>query len=155
MGVRRRRFLQAAFVALVAAAGAWLWMNASMARLSKKFIPEMHRLEALRDGLDAMKRAVVRHDLVLAGLPSAGPLLDWSWRDLTRIEFAEYDVLAAEDRTSFVSARVSFTVGGFAADGSRVERSATVPVRVEIGEGDCLLSAGVSDDGWAQRSVER
>jgi hypothetical protein len=155
MGVGRRNVLRAALAVVLAAAGVWLWMNASMTRLSKAFIPEMHRLGALRDGLDGIRRALLKHDLLLAGLPTCGPLVDWAWRDLSRLEFAEYDLLGAEDRTSFVTARVTFTVGGFAADGSRIERRATVPVRVEIGEGDCLLSASVGDDGWANRSTER
>ena len=76
-------------------------------------------LAAFNSLLDGIRRAIVTHDLVLSGLPTCGPLLDWSWRDLTRLEFAQYDVLGTEDRTRFVTARVAFTVGGFAADGSR------------------------------------
>src|SRR6202171_4355410 len=104
MGARRRTFLWAVSAAVVGAAAVWLFMNGSMARLSKAFIPRMRRLEALRDGLDGIRRAIVTHDLVLSGLPTCGPLLDWSWRDLTRLEFAQYHVLGTDDRARSAAA---------------------------------------------------
>jgi hypothetical protein len=152
----RRRALSLGLVAvLLVAGGVWLWLNGSMARLRSRFVPEMKRLEALRDGLDELRRAVRTRDASRHGLAGAEPLVEWAWTDLSRIAFVEYDVLAARDLETSVESRVTITVGGIARDGSRVERSAAVPVRVGLAAGGRRLETSLPDDGWRRDAVER
>ncbi len=119
-----------------AAAGFWLFENASMPRLRARFVPEMKRLEALRDGLDGLRRAIRRRAPDAPGLSGAAPLVGWAWKDLVRVDWVEFDVLGANDLGTAVEARATFGVGGVAVDGSRVEREGVVPVRVAIGPGN-------------------
>ena len=64
-------------------------------------------------------------------------------------------MLAARDLGDAVEARVTFTVGGIARDGARVERSAIVPVRVAIAAEEDASGTAVLERRLAERAVER
>src|SRR5512143_610674 len=154
MAPGKRRFLLVV-LALTAAAGVWLFENASVPRLRARFVPQMKRLEALRDGLDSLKRAIRLRTADAPGLSGAAPLVGWAWRDLARADWVEVDVLGAKDLVASVEARATFRVGGVAVDGSRLEREGVVPVRVEIGPGNAGAGIAVVEDGWVLRAGER
>jgi len=152
----RKRQAALALLALAAAAlGVWLFENASLPRLRARFVPEMKRLEALRDGLDGLRRAIRLRAPDAPGLSGAGPLVGWAWKDLARVDWVEFDVLGANDLVTAVEARATFRVGGVAVDGSRVEREGLVPVRVAVGPKDAGTAIAVVEDGWMLRSSER
>ncbi|HSB35973.1 MAG TPA: VCBS repeat-containing protein, partial [Thermoanaerobaculia bacterium] len=155
MAPAKRRLLLATLALALAAAGVWLFENASISRLRARFVPEMKRLEALRDTLDDLRHAVRTRRPDAAALAGAAPLVGWAWKDLARVEWVEVDVLGARDLVTAVEARATFTVGGFAADGSRVEKEGVVPVRVAVGPGNARSGAEVIEDGWMLRATER
>lgn len=151
--MRRRIALALAAVAL-AGAGAWLFWNASMARLQARFVPEMRRYEALRDGLDALRRAAGEGTAEPA-LGGEKPFLAWAREGLTSLAFVEYDVRSVEDDGAVVLATAVWTVGGFRADGTRVQRSVLLSHRAEILAPAHLQLLRVVEDGWRARAVER
>ncbi|HEV8268491.1 MAG TPA: CRTAC1 family protein [Thermoanaerobaculia bacterium] len=153
-GPRRRRWWVFLLLAPLAVFGVWLSQNAPLSRLVERFVPEMKRLEAFRDGLDAVRAALLSGNVAPPNVDGAGPLVDWARRDLVRVDFAEYDVLHARDGEKVVRGRVAFRVGGVRADGARVERTTELPVEATIGEGNCLLVARLVDDGWTMRARE-
>jgi hypothetical protein len=152
---RRRPLLLGLLATLLSAAFVWLWFNGSVARLRARFVPETRRLEALRDGLEDLRRAVRDRRKETSGLAGVEPLVGWAWDDLAGVGFVEYDVLAAHDLTTAVEAHVMFTVGGLARDGSRVERSAAVPVRVALAADGKRTETAVLGDDWRRHAVER
>ena len=155
MAPAKRRLLLGTLALALAAAGVWLFENASISRLRARFVPEMKRLEALRDTLDDLRHAVRTRRPDAASLAGAAPLVGWAWKDLARVEWVEVDVLGARDLVTAVEARAAFTVGGYAADGSRVEKEGVVPVRVAVGPGNARSGAEVIEDGWMLRATER
>ena len=133
----KRRNLAAVFLLLVlAAAGVWVYRNAHLPTLRREFIPWMERLGAWRDGVESVQRALKDRDAMNPGPEGIAPLRDWAWLGLDRIGYVTYDVRkpshdpADPDRTSGL---VYFTVGGFRADGTRVERSAAASVETNRG----------------------
>lgn len=140
---------------LLAAAGTGTWLHANrFSRLLAHFVPEMHRLESFRDGLDRGRDAIRAKRFDDAGLPGFGPVVDWAWRDLDHLAFAEYDVLSVRDGTTSVAGTATFRVGGFRPDGTRVERSVDLALAARIGEGECLLEMTVLDGDWIHRVRE-
>jgi hypothetical protein len=120
---------------LLAAAGWWIYQNSSLTRLRAGFTPWMERLERWRDATGAVGRAR-RRRAPTAGEPDGmAPMRAWAWQRLDRIAFVDYrvekpthDIRAAREATS---GGVVFTVGGFRADGARIERSARAIVTEE------------------------
>ncbi len=155
MAPRKRRVVFAVLALTAAAAGIWLFENASLVRLRARFVPQMKRLEALRDGLDGLRRAIRLRTPDTQGHSGAAPLVGWAWKDLVRVDWVEYDVLGAQDLVTAVEARATFSVGGVAVDGSRLEREGVVPVRVAIGPGNAGAGIAVVEDGWMLRATER
>ncbi len=155
MARRGQTLLAGLGAALLVASAVWLWFNGSVARLRSRFVPEMRRLEALRDGLEALTRAVRSRRPGAPGLSGDGPLVGWAWADVGRLGFVEYDVLAARDLVTSVEARVAFTVGAVARDGARLERSAVVPVRVSLRPDGTRTETAVVEDGWMLRATVR
>src|SRR5512134_4152181 len=107
MAPRKRRLLLAV-LALAVAAGIWLFENAPISRLQARFVPEMKRLEALRDALDDLRRAVRARRPNVPALAGAAPLVGWAWKDLVRVEWVEVDLLGARDLVATVEARATF-----------------------------------------------
>src|SRR5262249_45487098 len=131
----RKTALRLLAVALLAAAGVWLYRNSSIHRLRAEFIPWMHRLERYRDAAEATRRALLRRDAVPSDPAGIARLREWAWTGLdrvawitSRVEKPEHDISRTREVTS---GRVRFTVGGFRADGVRVERSADALVSAE------------------------
>ncbi|MFI5180445.1 MAG: CRTAC1 family protein [Thermoanaerobaculia bacterium] len=154
MRPRRRMVLLTLVATALGSAAVWLWFNGSVRRLQARFVPEMRRLEALRDGLDQLRRMARDGRPSAPGLEGGETLVAWAWKDLSSVAFVEYDLLSARDLGAAMEAHVTFTVGGIARDGTRVERAAAVPVRVSIAGGTRGRTA-VLDDGWRNHAVER
>ncbi|HTD51722.1 MAG TPA: hypothetical protein VK780_01740, partial [Thermoanaerobaculia bacterium] len=132
---KRRRTLLAFAIVLVAAAGAWFYQNSSLDRLRREFIPWMHRLERWRDGIEQTRLALRRREPAPSDPAGLARVRDWAWNGLDRLAFVEtrvekptHDASAGLETTQ---GRVRFTVGGFRADGTRVERSADLLVAVQ------------------------
>lgn len=128
---RRRVFVLVAGLCL-ASAGVWLYENASLERLRRDFIPWMHRLERWRDAVEATRRALRRREPAPQDPAGVAALRAWAWRDLDRVAYVSarvekprHEILAAREKTEGL---VVVTVGGFRADGTRVERSAVVRI---------------------------
>jgi hypothetical protein len=155
MAPRRRVLFPGLLAALLLFGGGWLWLNGSMTRLRERFVPQMRRLEALRDGLDDLRRAVRGRLAEGSGPESAAALSGWAWNDLARLGFVDYDVVAIRDLETAVEARVVFTVGGVAFGGARIERSAEIPVRVVPGAGGSRPATSVLGSGPWPQAVER
>ncbi len=122
------------FLALLAlaAAGWWIYENASLTRLRAGFRPWMQRLERWRDGCEATRRALRSREATAADPTGISELRAWAWRDLARIAYVDYrvekpthDLTPGAEKTT---GRVAFTVGGFRSEGVRVERSASAAV---------------------------
>ena len=111
-------------VLLLAAAGWWIYRNASVHRLRAEFRPWMARLERWRDANEAVRRALRSREAAPADPVGIAALRSWAWNGLDRLAYADYRVERPRHRGEETSGPVTFTVGGFATDGSRVERSA-------------------------------
>ena len=111
-------------VLLLAAAGWWLYRNASIDRLRAEFRPWMARLERWRDANEAVRRALRSREETSADPEGVAALRAWAWNGLERLAYVDYRVEKPRHRGEETSGPVTFTVGGFGADGSRVERSA-------------------------------
>ncbi|PYQ36328.1 MAG: hypothetical protein DMF55_05265 [Acidobacteria bacterium] len=138
---RRTRGLSFFALFLFAVAGVWLYRNSHLPTLRREFIPWMERLGRWRDGVEAVQRALKSRE-AKPGDPDGTPALRaWAWSTLDRLAYVTYDVrkpthdvVRGVDRTSGL---VIFTVGGFRADESRVERTAaatvtTTPKHVDV-----------------------
>jgi hypothetical protein len=95
----------------------------------------MHRLERWRDAAEETRRALRRREPAPSDPAGIDRLRQWAWYGLDRVawisyrvEKPEYEVSATREVTR---GRVRFTVGGFRADGTRVERSADVLLAAE------------------------
>jgi enediyne biosynthesis protein E4 len=130
--LKRRYFLLLFAVFLLGAAGVWLYRNAYLPRLRAEFVPWMHRLERWRDAVESTRRALKRHDPGPDDPEGIAIVRQWAWSGLDRIAFVSYEVRRPTHEigksTDVTSGIVFFTVGGFRADGSRVERSAAATV---------------------------
>lgn len=133
--MRPRNFLMGLSLLVALLAGWWLYKNASITRLRAEFGPWMERLERWRDGCEAARRALRQHEAGAADPEGVAALRAWAWDGLDRIGYVDYrvekpahDLGAGREKTS---GRVVFTIGGFRAEGARVERAATARVTVE------------------------
>jgi hypothetical protein len=130
-----RRVLLTLFLVVAAATGIWFYENGSITRLRKEYIPWMERLARWRDACEASRRALRSRSATPADPDGIAALREWAWRDLDRLGFVDFRVTkprhenaAGREKTE---GRVRFTVGGFRADGSRVEREADVRITEE------------------------
>jgi hypothetical protein len=131
--LKRRTLPALALTFLVLAlGGVWLYRNAYLPRLRAEFVPWMHRLEEWRDAVETTRRALKQRDPGPGDPEGIAMLRQWAWSGLDRIAFVSYEVRRptheigkSRDTTSGI---VFFTVGGFQADGARVERSAAATV---------------------------
>jgi len=130
--LKRRDFLLLFAVFLLGAAGVWLYRNAYLPRLRAEFVPWMHRLERWRDAVETTRRALKRREPGPDDPEGVSVVRQWAWSGLDRIAFVSYEVRRPTHEigksTDVTSGIVYFTVGGFRADGSRVERSAAATV---------------------------
>jgi enediyne biosynthesis protein E4 len=117
---------------LLAAAGWWLYQNASIHRLRADFRPWMARLERWRDANEAVRRALRSRDATPGDPEGIAALRGWAWNGLERLASVDYRVEKPKHRGEKTSGPVTFTVGGFRSDGSRLERSA----RAIVSQGD-------------------
>ncbi len=127
-----RKLLIGVTLAVAIAAGWWVYQNSSITRLRARFTPWMQRLERWRDACEATRRALRSRDAAAADPEGVASLREWAWNGLDRLVFVDYrvekpahDLRGAHETTA---GRVTFTVGGFRADGARVEREASAVV---------------------------
>src|SRR6266545_4209518 len=132
---RRSKALWLLAAGLLAAAGIWTYGNASLTRLRRDFVPWMHRLERWRDAAEETRRALRRREPTPSDPAGIDRLRQWAWYGLGRVAWISYRVEKPEHEVSatreVTRGRVRFTVGGFRADGTRVERSADVLLAAE------------------------
>ncbi len=121
--VRRRNVLLALAVILLASVGWWVYRNASIERLRAEYRPWMARLERWRDACEETRRALRSREATPGDPRGLGELRAWAWKGLDRLAFVDYRVEKPRHSGEEISGPVTFTVGGFASDGSRVERS--------------------------------
>jgi hypothetical protein len=92
----------------------------------------MHRLERWRDAVETTRRALERREPGPDDPEGVAVVRRWAWSGLDRIAFVSYEVQRPTHdigkSTDVTSGVVFFTVGGFRADGSRVERAAAATV---------------------------
>jgi enediyne biosynthesis protein E4 len=128
----KRRILAGGALLLLAAAGVWLYRNAYLPRLRREFIPWMHRLEAWRDAIELTQRALKRREPGSDDPAGIVVIREWAWSGLARIAFVTYEVRRPrheiDGSKDLTSGLVFFTVGGFRANGARVERIAAATV---------------------------
>ena len=134
--MRKAILLLAVLIALLA--GWWLYKNASINRLRAEFRPWMARLERWRDANEAIRRALRSRETTAADPEGVAALRAWAWEGLDRLGYVEYRVEKptheiGKEREK-TTGRVVFTVGGFRADGARVERAASAIVTEETEE---------------------
>ena len=127
-----RKTLAILAVVFAALAGWWVYRNSSLTRLRAEYRPWMDRLGRWRDGCEAARRAIRSRETTAADPEGLAELRAWAWQDLERFGYVDYrvekpahDVRLDRETTS---GRVVFTVGGFRADGARVERAASTLV---------------------------
>ncbi len=123
-----RKTLLGVGVLLLAAAGWWVYRNSSIERLRGEFRPWMARLERWRDANEAVRRAVRSRTATATDPGGIAELRAWAWNGLDRLAFVDYRVEKPTHDGEATTGRVAFTVGGFRADGARVERSASAIV---------------------------
>jgi hypothetical protein len=126
-----RKAFAIAAVAVCVATGWWLHRN-SIIRLRAEFLPWMQRLERWRDACESTRRALRSRDATEADPRDIATLRAWAWNDLERLAYVEYRVEKPTHQIGphrdDTSGQVTFTVGGFRADGARVERAAKATV---------------------------
>ena len=108
----------------LAVAGWWVYKNASIERLRAEFRPWMARLERWRDANEAARRALRSRETTNADPDGIAELRRWAWDGLDRLGYVDYRVDRPRHDGETTTGPVTFTVGGFRADGARVERSA-------------------------------
>ena len=129
-----RRALLLLGLLILAAAGWWVWKNASIERLRGEFRPWMARLERWRDANEAARRAIRSREATVADPDGIADLRRWAWDGLDRLGYVDYRVDKPAHDGEDTTGRVLFTIGGFRADGARVERSAEATVRESGGK---------------------
>lgn len=136
-----RRNLGALALLLAVGVSLWLYRNASLPRLRAEFIPWMHRLERYRDALEGTRAALMNRNAGIAEPSGLERLRDWAWEGLERIEEVSFDVAGKPSIVKksaggwSLKGRALFTVDGFRADGTRVERSAWVDLALADADG--------------------
>lgn len=127
---RKRRALLWVSAVLLASAGYWLFENASINRLRAEFIPWMKKLERWRDTVQAVQKAMGSRSPGALEPQGIGPVREWAWQGLERLDGVSYDVERPEHPKTGpeTSGTVTFVVDGFRADGTRVERQARVRI---------------------------
>ncbi len=110
------------------AAGWWVYRNASIERLRAEFRPWMARLERWRDANEAIRRALRNPSAAETDPDGIAELRAWAWNGLDRLGYVDYRVEKPTHDGETTTGPVTFTVGGFRADGARVERSASAVV---------------------------
>ena len=128
-----RKALLALGLVLLAAAGWFVYKNASIERLRAEFRPWMSRLERWRDANEAARRAIRSRSATPNDPDGVGDLRAWAWMGLDRLGYVDYRVDKPSHDGEKTTGRVVFTVGGFRA-GARVERSAEATVRESGGK---------------------
>jgi hypothetical protein len=141
-----KRWIALFVLILLAAGGWWIYKNASIERLRAEFRPWMARLERWRDANEAARRALRRRDATAADPKGIAELRGWAWDGLDRLAYVDYRVEKPRHDGETTTGHVTFTVGGFRADGARVEKSALATV-VEAG-GRYMVAFG---DALAER----
>ncbi|HEY6066588.1 MAG TPA: hypothetical protein VIY96_10545, partial [Thermoanaerobaculia bacterium] len=131
--MKRRALVFGALALLVLApAGVWLYRNAYLPRLRAEFVPWMRRLGEWRDAVETTRRALKRRDASPDDPEGVVVVRQWAWSGLDRIAYVSYEVRRPTHEigksTDVTSGLVYFTVGGFRADGARIERSAAATV---------------------------
>ncbi len=150
--MRRRNLLIAAILVLLAGAGWWVYRNASIERLRAEFAPWMQRLVRWRDGCEATRRALRRRDPGTAEPDGIAALRAWAWDGLDRLGYVDYRVEKPTHEiggaVETTAGRVVFTVGGFRADGARVERAAETIVTERRDAGGSHVSLKLERPLW-------
>ena len=122
-------------IAAAAALGIWVYQNASIERLRRNFEPWMARLGYWRDACEAARRSLRSRAATPADPEGIAELREWAWGGLDRIGYVDYRVEKPRHETGGAvektTGEVTFSVGGFRADGARVERSARATVTDE------------------------
>jgi enediyne biosynthesis protein E4 len=137
-----RKALVLVVLLALAAAGWWVYRNASIERLRAQYRPWMERLGRWRDANEAVRRALRSREATSADPEGVAALRTWAWDGLDRLGYVDYRVekpaheLAPVEKTQ---GRVTFTVGGFRSDGARVERAAAAVVTFEGGKSSVRL----------------
>ncbi len=126
-----RKVLLVLIIVVLAAGGWWAHEN-TLSRLRARYTPWMERLGRWRDACEGARRALRSRESTSADPAGIAALRAWAWQDLDRIAYVDYrvekpvhDIGSGIDDTT---GRVTFTVGGFRADGARVERAASATV---------------------------
>ena len=88
----------------------------------------MAKLERWRDANEAARRALRSRDATSADPNGVDELRRWAWNGLERLGYVDYRVEKPTHEGESTTGRVTFTVGGFRADGARVEKSASATV---------------------------
>ena len=95
----------------------------------------MHRLERWRNAIEETRRALKKREPAPSDPAGMARLREWAWDGLDRIAWITYRVEKPQHDISpereVTRGRVRFTIGGFRANGTRVERSADVLLSVE------------------------
>ena len=123
-----RKALLALGLLLLAAAGWFVYKNASIERLRAEFRPWMARLERWRDANEAVRRALRSRDATAADPDGIADLRRWAWNGVDRLGYVDYRVEKPAHDGEHTTGRVTFTVGAFRG-GARIERSASATVR--------------------------
>ena len=127
-GMSRRKLLIALALATAAAAGWWVYRNASIERLRGEFRPWMARLERWRDANEAARRALRSREATVRGSRGDRPAARVGVERARPPGLRRLPGREADARRRTTTGRVAFTVGGFRPDGARVERSASAIV---------------------------
>jgi hypothetical protein len=123
-----RKTLLFLLCAALAAAGWWVYKNASIERLRGEFRPWMAKLERWRDANETARRSLRSREATGTDPEGIAALRAWAWSGLDRIAYVDYRVDRPKHDGETTSGPVTFTVGGLRAGGGRVERSASAIV---------------------------
>src|SRR6266851_73985 len=127
-----KRWILVLAVVLLAGGGFWFYENSSLARLRGRFIPWMERLGRWRDGIELTRRALKSREATSSDPAGIAGLRAWAWKGLERVAYISYEVEkpahAVSGSNERTTGRVVFTVGGFDANGVRIERSSSALV---------------------------
>ena len=141
-------------IAAAAALGIWVYQNASIERLRRNFEPWMARLGYWRDACEAARRSLRSRAATPADPEGIAELREWAWGGLDRIGYVDYRVEKPRHETGGAvektTGEVTFSVGGFRADGARVERSARATV---TDEGPPPPPAGAAEAGPRRAAI--
>ncbi|MET0621145.1 MAG: VCBS repeat-containing protein, partial [Thermoanaerobaculia bacterium] len=123
-----RKALLALGLLVLAGTGWWVYRNASIERLRGEFRPWMARLERWRDANEALRRSVRSRETTATDPDGVAALREWAWAGLDRLGYVDYRVEKPRHDGEATTGPVTFTIGGFRSDGTRVERAASATV---------------------------